>query len=205
MEIPINAEVSCHGTKCGTVVCVIVEPIHEKMTHFVVKESHFPYIERLVSLKHILSSDSESIILGCTAEELSDMEQFIEYEFVRGEEAHLDYSSNGYWRLPLSAPDPSVMRLLHENMPVGETALHQGAKVFARDGHVGKLDEFLIDSQKNGRITHIVLREGHLWGAKNVTVPVAEITRTDEEGIHLSLSKDEIEKLPSLKATGWFG
>jgi hypothetical protein len=49
------------------------------------------------------------------------------------------------------------------------------------------------------------LLEGHLGAAKNVTIPVSEIKKIDEDGIHLKLNIDEVEALPSLKAHGWFG
>ena len=203
MEIAIDAEVHCQGMTCGKVTGIIVEPVNDVVTHFVVKESRFPYVERIVSRREIVTTTTEAIVLGCTPEEFSRFEPFIDYEFINDDYQTLNYASSGIWITPLSMPDPMVFSLEHENTPVGEVAVHRGAKVLAKDGPAGKIDEFIIE-RKSGRITHIVLREGHLWGAKNVTVPVSEITSTDEEGIHLSLSKEEIEKLPSLKATGWF-
>jgi hypothetical protein len=47
-------------------------------------------------------------------------------------------------------------------------ALSQHDSVEATDGHVGNIAEFLIDPRTDA-ITHLVLREGHLWGRKYVT------------------------------------
>jgi GAF domain-containing protein len=45
------------------------------------------------------------------------------------------------------------------------------------------------------QVTHLVMREGHLWGQTNVTVPVAEIDRLGESTIYLKLNKDQVEAL----------
>ncbi|HKI53713.1 MAG TPA: PRC-barrel domain-containing protein, partial [Anaerolineales bacterium] len=79
----------------------------------------------------------------------------------------------------------------------GEVVIRRGAQVKATDGKVGKVDEFLINPV-NGRITHLVMREGHLWGAKDVTIPVSEIEQIDDEVVHLKLDKQAISSLPTI-------
>jgi sporulation protein YlmC with PRC-barrel domain len=69
--------------------------------------------------------------------------------------------------------------------------------VEATDGHVGQVDEFLVDPT-NEHITHLVLREGHLWGQKDVTIPVSQIDRIEQDVVYLKLDKHGIEKLPSV-------
>jgi sporulation protein YlmC with PRC-barrel domain len=69
--------------------------------------------------------------------------------------------------------------------------------VHAEDGIVGKVDEFLV-SPNNNHITHLVLREGHLWGKKDVTIPVSEIEKITEDAVYLKLDKKAIEKLPAI-------
>lgn len=82
-------------------------------------------------------------------------------------------------------------------MPPGELALRRGTRVDATDGHVGRVDEFLIDPA-TGHITHVVLREGHLWGQKDVTIPVSEIDRIEEDTVHLKLDRHSIAALPAI-------
>jgi len=43
--------------------------------------------------------------------------------------------------------------------------VRRGTRVEATDGHVGHVDEFVVNPE-NGHITHSVMREGHLWGKK---------------------------------------
>jgi len=60
------------------------------------------------------------------------------------------------------------------------------------------VDEIMVDSQ-DGKITHLVLREGHLFGHRDVAIPVSQIDHLAEEAIHLKLDKQGVEDLPEIK------
>ena len=85
----------------------------------------------------------------------------------------------------------------YERIPPGELAVHRGAHVEATDGHVGKVDEFLVDPT-SGHITHLILRKGHLWGQTDVAIPISEIERTMEDIVYLKLDKHDIAALPAI-------
>jgi hypothetical protein len=59
------------------------------------------------------------------------------------------------------------------------------------------VDEFIVEKE-NGHITHLILREGHLFGTEDVSIPTSEIERIDDEDVHLKLSKKEIAALPAI-------
>jgi hypothetical protein len=84
-----------------------------------------------------------------------------------------------------------------ESLPPGELGIRRDARVQATDGKVGWVDEF-VTIPTNGEITHLLLREGHLWGGKEVTVPVSAIEGIEERMVHLKLDKGEIQALPSV-------
>jgi sporulation protein YlmC with PRC-barrel domain len=84
-----------------------------------------------------------------------------------------------------------------EQIPPGELAVHRGTEVEAVDGYVGKVDEFLIDPL-TGHITHLVLRKGHLWGERDITIPVSQIDRVASEAVYLKLNKDAVNELPGI-------
>lgn len=65
------------------------------------------------------------------------------------------------------------------------------------NGRIGRVDEFLVEPT-SGHITHLVLRQGHLWGQKDVTIPVAQIEKFDDDAVHLKLDKRSIEALPHI-------
>ena len=64
---------------------------------------------------------------------------------------------------------------------------------------MGQVQEFVIDP-KTDRVTHLVLREGHLWGKKDVTIPLDQIERIEEDVVYLKLDKAAVEHLPSVRA-----
>jgi hypothetical protein len=45
-------------------------------------------------------------------------------------------------------------------------------------------------------VTHVLLAEGHLWGEKEVAIPITAVTGVDEDGAQLNLTKDEVRDLP---------
>jgi sporulation protein YlmC with PRC-barrel domain len=75
--------------------------------------------------------------------------------------------------------------------------VRRGARVEATDGHVGRVDEFLIDPESE-HITHLVMREGHLWGQRDVTIPISKVDRMEEDTVYLKLDKGSVEALPTI-------
>jgi hypothetical protein len=86
----------------------------------------------------------------------------------------------------------------------GELVVRRGACVRATDGPVGQVDEFLMGPTKR-RITHLTLREGHLWNRRDVMGPVSEIERAGEDLIYLRLDRNAAESLPTILARQWHG
>ncbi len=201
MDIPINAKVKCRNQECGKIICVIINPVSKLITHIVVQEKGLIGIERLIPVEEILESQTDQITLRCSLEEFSKFESFTETHFIGGEEQLLDYEAEHYYYFPFSTADFGdgfeYERWYEEVecIPHGELGIHRGAAVHATDGKVGQVDEFLI-SPTDDKISHLVLREGHLWGQKLVTIPVSEIDRMETDLVYLKLSKQEIEKLP---------
>ena len=51
-------------------------------------------------------------------------------------------------------------------------------------------DGLVIDPASH-HVTHVLLQEGHLWGRKEVAIPISAVTSTDD-GIWLSLTKHQV-------------
>ena len=71
---------------------------------------------------------------------------------------------------------------------------HRGDHVHAADGDIGRLRAFRLDP-RSGRVTHVLLGEGHLWGRKEVAIPFEKIAGFDQ-GIRLSLTRRQVQALP---------
>ena len=72
---------------------------------------------------------------------------------------------------------------------------HQLAGIHRReDTFLGRL-KALSSTPVYYQVTHVLLQEGHLWGRKEVAIPIEAVTRV-EAGIRLNLSERQVEDLP---------
>jgi sporulation protein YlmC with PRC-barrel domain len=204
MDISIDAKVFCSdGEECGHVTCVLINPVTKEVTHLIVKESSLLGQKRMVPIENIVDSLPDKINLRLDHENFHHMENFVEIKYISGEDPFDQYLPEHYYFHPYVMPDYdseydyNTYYTQVENIPAGELAIYPGAEVYATDGHIGKVDEFLV-SPEDDKITHLVLREGHIWDQKHVTIPVSEIDQIDIDGVHLALTKDAISKLPTI-------
>jgi sporulation protein YlmC with PRC-barrel domain len=195
MDIPIHAAVKCADEVCGHTTHIILNPTNDVVTHVVVRRSDFPGEEVLVPVSMIVDSTPDEVRLRCTREDLDNMQSFVKLEFI--EPALPMTMGQGYMMWPYAMPEEGIATLREEQIPPDELAVRRGTPVEASDGHVGHVDEFLIDPASEG-ITHLVLREGHLWGKRDVTIPVTQIDHIDDLAVHLKLSKRQVEALPTV-------
>ena len=105
---------------------------------------------------------------------------------------------------PMLLPDRTVYEKEEiQQIPPGELTVRRGTRVEATDGYVGKVDEFVVHPD-TGHITHLVMREGHLWGKKDVIIPLSALKPmgdTYEDTVFLNLDKHQIESLPTFPLT----
>jgi len=200
MDISINAKVYCQDKMCGHTQAVILEPTSEVITHVVVRESKAPHTQRLVPVKMIDASLADSLHISCDLEEFENLPSFVDMEYIQANIPHYsqayDYDMS-YFR-PVVVPEKKMVPLKHYHIPGHELAVDQGMPVFSADGFViGKVDEFLVD-QDGWHLTHLVLREGHLWGQRDIVIPAEVIDKVKESKLRLKLRKDKIEELPSI-------
>lgn len=198
MELPLDVEVHCTDGRCGRSTHIILNPATDQVTHMVVRERRPSSVERLVPVSWVSTSAAEVLVLGHTLEEFSQLEPFNQTEFI-------------YTDLPYHATDPKLTllwpyvvpakRMIDTQIrpiPPGQLAVRRGARVRATDGSVGRIDEFLVDSE-NCHITHLVLREGNLLGKKSVTIPVSEIDHIEEKVVHLKIDKSAVKMMPTIQ------
>jgi hypothetical protein len=191
MDVPINAKVVCKDGDCGRSICAVLNPVNDRITHVVVREQNVSIFSRLVPVERIQGSDPDLIRLSCTRAELERMEIFSESEFIPN-----DLGGTMYLQ-PYSVPAAGII-LERERIPSGELAVRRGSPVEACDGYVGTVDEFIVEPEQF-HITHLVLRKGHLWDPRDVTIPVRQIDRITEGTVYLKLDKAQIGALPAIR------
>jgi sporulation protein YlmC with PRC-barrel domain len=193
MDMPLNVKVYCVDGLCGQSKEVVMDRKTEEVTHLVVKENHSPHTELLVPIHLVEETTPHAIRLRCAKDELEELQPLRKVEVIEEKIPH--YVPDPFL-MPIEIPETKWVTVRHEAIPPGEVAVRQGASVEASDGHVGQLDEFLVDPVTE-QVTHLVMRAGHLWGQRDVTIPVSEIDRLGENTIYLKLNKAQVGALPS--------
>lgn len=204
MEIPLNARVECTDGICGRSAYVLINPLLDQATHLVVREDSAPNTEYIVPVDAMSETIVDTIRLRCSKAELEKMPPFIKTTFVEKKvwDGNFGYSSgrNGtgpFYYLPYVTSEITMqVPVEQQQIPPGELAVSRGTRVEALDGYIGRIDEFVVNPE-NGHMTHLVMREGHLWGQKDVVIPVAAMGDTREDTVFLNLDRHQIESLPT--------
>lgn len=200
MDISIDAKVTCQGKECGTVSAVVLNPLTVVVTHVVVREHASPHTRRLVPISEVLESDAHSVKLSLTLDAFHECKEFVEKEYIITKIPHYESLYGVYYLEPLALPETRMVTVPHLQIPPYELSIDRGAKVYSAEGEkIGQVDEFLIDPDSD-HITHLILREGHLWGKKDVSIPVSEIKKVEEDLVYLKLDKEAVGKLPGIPA-----
>ncbi len=86
------------------------------------------------------------------------------------------------------------LEVTYHKVPAGEVEVRRGERVHASDGPIGRVRGLVVDPSDH-QVTHVLLDEGHLWGKKEVSIPISSVAKVDD-GVRLSLSKAEVGDLP---------
>jgi hypothetical protein len=93
---------------------------------------------------------------------------------------------------------PPDLGLIYDRVPKGEVEIRRSSDVYSADEHhLGDVDGFLVDGEAH--ITHLILERGHLWGRREVTIPIGAVAKVETDLVTLSLSKDQVGDLPSVR------
>jgi sporulation protein YlmC with PRC-barrel domain len=190
MEFTVGSKASCTNGWCGEVSRVIFDPGTRKVTHLVIGPRHQPENMRLVPVD-LVDSTSGEVKLRCTLAEVDDLDVAEERDLVESAD------SGGLGPLGTQAPTGIPHRVkttTQHAVPLGETEVERGEHVHAVDGEIGQVEGFLVDPDSK-QVTHVLLKEGHLWGRKEVAIPVSAITGIDD-GVRLNITKKQVEDLP---------
>ncbi len=89
----------------------------------------------------------------------------------------------------------SQQAVTYDKVPPGEVEVRRGQHVHASDGPIGHVRGLVVDPSDH-QVTHVLLDEGHLWGKKEVSIPISAVTGVDDDGVRLNLTKAAIANLP---------
>jgi sporulation protein YlmC with PRC-barrel domain len=193
-QFAIGAEVSCIDGACGKLSRVVVDPVARLVTHLIVEPRRGHEPARLVPLGLVDSAAGE-IQLNCTSAEFDVLDPAEETRFITDDMDVPNYRPTDVVSWPYYGYRGARGGLAtSDTIPVGEVEVHRGEHVQASDGHIGQVEGLVIDPGSH-RVTHVLLQEGHLWGRKDVAIPISTVTRVADR-IEVSLSKQQVQDLP---------
>jgi sporulation protein YlmC with PRC-barrel domain len=199
VNIPINAKVECTDGACGRSTNVVVNPVNGTVTHVAIEDKSLPdNPTRLVPVAAMAEVTDDRIKLSCTRADVAKLGPFVVADFIQQSPSGGASSSGAGYSAQYVVNDTAYDEVKEQEIPEGELGLYGGMHVEASDGRVGKLDELVLDS-KSGVITGLVMRKGHLWGARDVTVPIGEIKFVRGDTVYLNLDKSAVGALPAMK------
>jgi sporulation protein YlmC with PRC-barrel domain len=192
----IGAEASCSDGACGKLTRVVVEPVARTVTHLVVEPKHRLDVGRLVPLA-LADATAGEIRLRCTLADFEKLDPAEETQFLPGTPGYPGYDPEQVLSMPYYGMGPGMgvpVTVTYDTVPLDEVEVRRGEHVHATDGHIGKVQGLVIDPNSH-HVTHVLLQEGHLWGRKEVAIPIGAVTEVDD-GIRLNITKQQVQDLP---------
>ena len=219
MRLEIGNRVRCSDGAYGELADIVIDPLERRVTHLVIQPQHNDGQWRLVPIQLAKGEDDKQreIELECTLDKAQGFESVHESAYLRlgerpTEDPDWDVGVEDVLALPYYAGlgfagsdtspypdqlDPNVS-LFYDRVPKGEVEVRRASVVVSADGHsLGEVDGFVIDADEH--ITHVVLERGHLWGRKEVTIPIGAVASVESDVVQVALSKDQVGALPTVR------
>lgn len=206
LSFTIGAEAICADGPCGTVKRVVIDPLARAVTHLVVEPRHRQGLGRLVPVD-LAEPGPDAVRLRCTVAEFERLDSAEETQFVPGTQGYEHYGPEQVLSWPYyglhggqaggvsgAALPGTSQTVTYDTVPEGEVEVQRGDPVYATDGPIGHVHGLVVDAASR-RVSHVLLAEGHLWGRKEVAIPISAVTDV-QAGIRLQISKKEVADLP---------
>jgi hypothetical protein len=199
-QFRIGAGADCADGSCGEVSRVVVDPIARTVTHLVVEPQHRHGLGRIVPLD-LVDVVAGGVRIRCTLAEFNKFELGMEAQFLPGAGGWAGYAPGQVLAWPYYNLGPGTMGAgsasqvtAYDAVPLEEVAVRRGEHVRATDGLIGRVQGLVIDPDRH-QVTHVLLQEGHLWGRKEVAIPISAIAELDG-GVRLRIGKQDVQDLP---------
>jgi sporulation protein YlmC with PRC-barrel domain len=207
-DFRVGADVRCSDGPAGKLRQLVVDPAADSVTHLVVESQEHFGIPVLVPRDKVATADEDHVTLTCTQAELHLMDPFEEVMTpgaqiqpgIVGVASPSLFPAPGLGLTPMEGPAGPVsasapmMPMIEEVVPQGEVVIGRDSAVQARDGDVGRVDDLVTDPG-TGRMTHLVVRSGHLWAKHTFRLPASAVASVKEDTVHLRLTQAEVEAI----------
>jgi hypothetical protein len=160
-------------------------------------------LERLVALD-LADATRGEIRIRCTLAEFGKLPPTEKTGILPGSHNDTGYPPGQVLTMPYyGIGGQDSMTVTYDALPLGEVAVRRGERVHATDGTVGQVQGLVIDLGSR-HVTHVLLQEGHLFGRKEVAIPISAVTQVDNNAVEqvdnnsvrLNLTKQQVQDLP---------
>jgi hypothetical protein len=214
----LEAEVRCTDGDCGKLRTLVIRRRDDAVTHLVVERAHQKGAGMIVPLGLVDEGAGDTakgeVRLRCTTAEFERLDS-AEATYFPGDE---DYENTvGRWEPdnlwpyyapasgmvpgapgapegPGTIPAPVTVDAVPDKLP-GEDEVFRGEHVHATDGDIGQVLGFVVEAG-SGRVTSVLLREGHLLGRRTVLIPRSAVAEVGADGFRLSITREQVRHLP---------
>ena len=210
MRLELGSRVNCTDEEFGELVDVVVDPATRTLTHLVVEPRRGDLIARLVPIDvaQTGSDASGAVELRLTAEEVRRLPPVHEVAYLRVGDVPVDdpewdvgiqqVLAPPYYTAYDLEPTPTDLAVMYDRIPKSDVEIRRASFVASADGHhLGHVDAFVVD--RDDQITHLVLERGHLWGRREVTIPIGAVARIENDAVTLSQTRDDVGALPEVR------
>ena len=201
----------------GKMADLVIDPTTRRVTHLVVEPDLQLELAgpRLVPVELVNPGDEASeLTLQCTVEQIRKLESVREIAYLRVgtfpvDDPNWDVGVSDVLALPYYGPGeaysaayPSDLEMAYDRIPKGEVEVRRSSLVTSKDGHdLGHVEAFIVDGE--GKVTHFVLEHGHLWGRRDIAIPIGSVAEIKTDEVTVSLTKDEVGTLPGVRVKRW--
>jgi uncharacterized protein YrrD len=211
MDFRIGCPVMAEQDEVGRLDRLIFDPATEQVRALVVAQGRLLPHDIVVPMERVLAADEWEVRVRGTAEEIASLDGFTQAQFTEPPEDWLPPADLGVPAASLLFPaSPYAVGLFapgtpthdpadeaQENKPPGSIDLSSATVVVCTDGSAGTVDRVLTEDETD-RVTHLIVRRGALI-TRDLLVPAELIAATDEQTIHLSISQEELDRLPEFE------
>ena len=217
VRLSLGTPVRCADGPFGELADVVIDPTTRRVTHLVVEPQHQELVgSRLVPVELADSgADDAEIKLTCLLRDTRELEAVQEIAYLRlggfpVDDPDWDVGVSDVLAVPYYGPGDigsaanysGNMEVTYDRIPKDEVEIRRSSLVTSTDGHVlGHVEALILD--RDSRVTHFVLERGHLWGKRDVTIPIGSVTQIETDAVTVGLTKDEVGALPTVHVHRW--
>jgi sporulation protein YlmC with PRC-barrel domain len=190
----IGVTARCRDGVCGHLTQVVLDPVGDRVSHLIVEPEHRVGLGRLVPIE-LAQPHPDHVDLDCTRAEFDRLHIAEQVQFLPGIDGYAGYEPHETLLWPYYGGNATVP-IVEDTLPVGEVAVQRGEQVHATDGRIGEVEGLVVEAGTH-RVSHVLLKEGHLFGHKQVAIPIAAVQEVGDGVVTLSITKHEVGDLPA--------